>query len=61
MLEDARPLAGFHLFGEMINHACGHAFVRFARAVNVEVTQPNDDPIGVLAGGARGDVVNDRF
>ena len=45
VFEDARALPGLHLLREMINHARGHAFVRFARAVNVEVTQPDDDPV----------------
>src|SRR5213079_2920998 len=47
--ENARALAGAHLLRQMINHACGHAFVRFAWAINIEVTQAYNDPIRILA------------
>src|SRR5436189_4797818 len=45
VLKNARSFAGLYLLREMINHACGHAFVRFARSVNIEITQPDDDPV----------------
>ena len=46
VFENARALAGFHLLRQMINHARRHALVCFARPVNVEVAQTDDDPIG---------------
>ena len=39
----------------------GHAFVRFARAVDIEVTQANDDPIRRFMRRATREVVHDRF
>ena len=61
VLENAGALAGFHLSGQMIDHAGGHALVRLARPINVEVTQPNNDPVRILSGFAHGDVVHDDF
>src|SRR6266498_3354724 len=52
VLENPRSVTGLHLLRQMINHARGHSLVRFARSVNVEVTQADDDPIRRLAGGA---------
>src|SRR5262249_49625106 len=59
VLENARPLAGLHLLRKMVNHTCWHSLVRFARSVNVEVTQPDDDPIRRLRGRAPRHVVHD--
>src|SRR5438093_1544703 len=61
MFENARPLAGLHLLCKMINHARWHAFVRFARPVNVKVTQADDDPASGLGGSAPGNVVHNDF
>ena len=46
---------------KMIDHARRHAFVRFARTVNVEVTQADDDPILRFLRGALGEIVHDRL
>ena len=40
----------------MIDHAGGHAFMRFAGAVNVEVAQADDDPVLRVVRGAVGKV-----
>src|SRR6266550_1861527 len=61
VFENARALASAHLLRQMINHACGHAFVRFARAINIEVTQSHDDPIRILAREPGGEIIHDRF
>src|SRR6476620_5497751 len=61
VFENARALAGAHLLRQMINHACGHAFVRFARAINIEVTQAYNDPIRILTREPRGEIIHDRF
>src|SRR5438067_1458603 len=60
MFENALPLTRFHLLREMITHARGHALVRFAPPVNVEVTQADDEPVWVLLGAAHGDVDGPR-
>src|SRR5262252_7624275 len=61
MFENARLLSGLHLLRQMINHARWHALVRFAWPVNVEVTQPEDNPVWILSGLAYRDVVHDYF
>ena len=45
VFENTRTLAGLHLFARVINHARGHAFVRLAWSVNIEVTQSDNDPV----------------
>jgi hypothetical protein len=61
VLENARSLVGLYLLRKMINHACGHALVRFTWSVNVEVTQPHDDPFLRLGSSVSGDVIHDDF
>src|SRR5207302_11519495 len=39
LFKNARSLTDFHLLRQMINHARGHALVRLARTVNIEVAQ----------------------
>src|SRR6516225_5082267 len=50
MLENARSLTRLYLLRQMINHARGDALVCFARSVNIEVTQPDHDPVRRLGG-----------
>src|SRR4029453_12510246 len=61
MFENSRSSSRFHLFREMINHARWDALVSFARSVNVEVTQTDDDPVRGLVCFADGDIVHDYF
>src|SRR5215472_47616 len=58
VLKNARSLAGLYLLSQVINHACGHALVRFTRSVNVEVTQPDDDPVRRLNCSLSDDVIH---
>src|SRR5678815_106799 len=48
VFENSRALPLFNLPGEMQNHARGNAFVRFARTVNIEITQSDDLPTCLL-------------
>ena len=61
MLENSRTLSGFHLPREMENHAGGHAFVRLARLVNIEVTEADDDPVLFLGRGPIRQIIHDGF
>ena len=58
VFEDARAVPAFHLFRQMVNHARRHPFVRLARAVNVEITQSDDDPIAIFSGSPRRQIVH---
>src|SRR5438067_1458606 len=50
MFENAWPLTRFHLLREMINHARGHALVRFARPVNIAMRSAQENPDWFIIG-----------